>query len=323
MFLHTEEIDLVATNRPIVLHTEEEDYSQPKAKRKREGNVSVKKRRKNDCGWWRLSLKTSDRSPEADRQCSLEEVERRSLSPPRTSCFSREVDLLSNEDILSPHGYEAWTIYPQTDEEKEMDCKGPVLDLLQSEFINDDYAGWNSNTRETEWPEYPNTEESELMRQKRLELVLPRIPKSSISSSCSKSSSKSSKPTKSNVERIHADVERRSLTIKIKPQKKYNKEPKETATKKRKKKKKKKSKQKQKQEKVPGFRGVHCRTSLDGGQKYFSLVSIKGRKIYLGSFDTPEECAYEYDKLVLKARDHVPKHKINFPERFPQFYGSD
>jgi len=302
MFLHTEEIDLVATNRPIVLHTEEEDYSQPKAKRKREGNVSVKKRRKNDCGWWRLSLKTSNSSPDADRQCSLEDVERRSLSPPRTSCFSREVDLLSNEDILSPHGYEAWTIYPQTDEEKEMDCKGPVLDLLESEFINDDYAGWNSNTRETEWPEY--REESETMRKKRLELVLPRIPKSSSSKS-------------------NADVERRSLTIKIKPQKKYNKEPKETATKKRKKKKKKKSKQKQKQEKVPGFRGVHCRTSLDGGQKYFSLVSIKGRKIYLGSFDTPEECAYEYDKLVLKARDHVPKHKINFPERFPQFYGSD
>lgn len=89
---------------------------------------------------------------------------------------------------------------------------------------------------------------------------------------------------------------------------------------KKKKKKKKKPKHKQKQEKVPGFRGVHCRTSLDGGQKYFSLVSIKGKKIYIGSFDTPEECALEYDKLILKARDHVPPHKLNFPERLHEHY---
>lgn len=93
-----------------------------------------------------------------------------------------------------------------------------------------------------------------------------------------------------------------------------------TVGKKAKKKKKKKPKHKQKQEKVPGFRGVHCRTSLDGGQKYFSLVSIKGKKIYIGSFDTPEECALEYDKLILKARDHVPRHKLNFPERLPEHY---
>jgi len=141
---------------------------------------------------------------------------------------------LSNEDILSPTGYEAWSIYPRTDEEKEMDCKGPVLDLLQSEFINDEYAGWNSNTRVTEWPEY--REESETMRKKRQELVLPRIPKSSSSKSKTKNKSKS-KTSKSIAD---LDLEEKKRNLIIRPQKKYNKEPKETATKKRKKKKKKK-----------------------------------------------------------------------------------
>jgi len=128
---------------------------------------------------------------------------------------------LSNEDILSPTGYEAWSIYPRTDEEKEMDCKGPVLDLLQSEFINDEYAGWNSNTRVTEWPEY--REESETMRKKRQELVLPRIPTKPKSSSKSKSKSKLSKSS-------IADLEEKKRSLVIRPQKKYNKEPKETAT---------------------------------------------------------------------------------------------
>merc|ERR1712224_609942 len=64
--------------------------------------------------------------------------------------------------------------------------------------------------------------------------------------------------------------------------------------------------------KVQGWKGVFCRHCLSGEKKYFSLISIKGKKIYNGTFNTPEQCAREYDKLIYKHRGSSAK--LNFPE---------
>jgi len=170
--------------------------------------------------------------------------------------------------------YSDWTIGSRAEEEyvEEDNANVEAADYgAPLEKLPDDYAGWTIGSRADEVPYV----ESETMRDKRKEIILPKIPTS-----------------------------------------RYRK----TSEVGKKKKKKKKPKHKQQQEKVPGFRGVHCRTALDGGKKYFSLVSIKGKKTYLGSFDTPEECAFEYDKLVLSARDHVPRNKLNYPDRHPLYF---
>jgi len=64
--------------------------------------------------------------------------------------------------------------------------------------------------------------------------------------------------------------------------------------------------------KVPGYYGVFSRSALDGSERYFSLVTIRGEKRYQGSFDTKEACAIAYDKLVLKERGKE-KAKLNYP----------
>jgi len=67
--------------------------------------------------------------------------------------------------------------------------------------------------------------------------------------------------------------------------------------------------------KVPGWHGVFSRSALDGSKKYFILISIRGKKVYRGSFDTETECAKAYDDLVVKERG-LGKARLNFRERY-------
>lgn len=68
--------------------------------------------------------------------------------------------------------------------------------------------------------------------------------------------------------------------------------------------------------KVHGWNGVFSRSSLDGSKKYFILISIRGTKVYQGSFQTEEECAIAYDDLVVQERGLGNGEKLNFPERY-------
>merc|ERR1719499_1265470 len=67
--------------------------------------------------------------------------------------------------------------------------------------------------------------------------------------------------------------------------------------------------------KVMGWNGVFARSALDGTRKYFILVSIRGQKLYEGSFQTEEECAKAYDDLIVRERG-LAGQKLNFPERY-------
>jgi len=70
--------------------------------------------------------------------------------------------------------------------------------------------------------------------------------------------------------------------------------------------------------KVPGWHGVFSRSALDGSKKYFTLVSIRGKKVYRGTFETEKECAIAYDDLVVKERG-LRKAKLNFRERYAHY----
>merc|ERR1712139_270441 len=62
---------------------------------------------------------------------------------------------------------------------------------------------------------------------------------------------------------------------------------------------------------VKGLIGVFRRKANDGSVKYYSLITEKGSKVYLGSFNTSKQCALEYDKWIREHRG--PKAKTNYP----------